>query len=200
MAHRKVKELLATGTRVVLVAPQITAGLHQLAADGRLEWKARKAEANDVAGATLVVAATNDPATNARIWKAAQSHGALINVVDNPPHCDFITPAIVRRNNVTIAISTGGKSPALAAHLRRRVEEVIGPEYGLLADLLGSLRERVMAELPDPAQRAVFWQRLVESDLLDTLRLSGENTGEPAKQARARAKKMLVEFIKTFRE
>jgi siroheme synthase-like protein len=197
VAQRKVGELLMAEARVVVVAPEVTADLRQLATDNRLEWRVRVVEADDMAGASLVIAAINDSAANARVWKAAQAHGALVNAVDDPPNRDFITPAIVRRPDVTIAISTGGKSPALAAHLRRRLEGVVGPEYGLLAGLLGSLWERVMAELPDPAQRAAFWQSLVDSDLLDMLRPSGKDVNGPAQRARIKAEEMLVEVANT---
>ncbi|MFQ5614078.1 MAG: bifunctional precorrin-2 dehydrogenase/sirohydrochlorin ferrochelatase [Anaerolineae bacterium] len=195
VAQRKVAELLAAGARVVVIAPQVTADLRQWADDGCLEWRTRLAEADDVAGAILVIAATDDPASNALIWEASRAHGALVNAVDDLPHCDFIAPAIVRRGQVTIAISTGGNSPALAAHLRRYLEGAVGPEYGLLAELLGSLRKRVMAELPDPGQRAALWQSLVESDLLEVLRRS-ESEGDAAlEQARSKAEKLVLEFI-----
>ena len=119
----------------------------------------------------MVIAATNDRATNERVAMEAERSGILCNVVDAPDLCTFIVPSVVRRGALTIAISTGGNSPALARKIREDLEEAFGEEYGELVELLGSLRKTVHAQFPeDPRKRGMLFHRLVHSDVLDLLR------------------------------
>lgn len=121
-------------------------------------------------GYVLVIAATGDSAVNARIAEEAGQHGILCNAVDDPAHCSFIFPAIHRQGDLTIAVSSGGKSPAVAARLRDRIAAGVGPEYGRLLDLLGGLREEIAARFPDFDERRRLWYRLADSEALHLLK------------------------------
>lgn len=188
VAERKARGLLAAGAQVTVIAPRPTEGLRQLAARGRIQLLEREVSPGDLDGVAVVIAATHDRQLNLRVWRQAKDHGALVNVVDDLSHCDFISPAVVQRGSVTIAVSTGGKSPALAAEIRRRLEAVIGEEYGALADLLGEMREGVRSAISDAERRAAFWRTLVGMDLLDLLRRGD------AKTARQRAESLLAQW------
>jgi len=170
VAARKVEALLACGARPTVVAPEVTGALAGLAAAGAIEIQRRAYQPGDLEGAFLVIAASDDPDVNAAAYREASSRGILVNVVDNPAQCTFLVPSVVRRGRITVAISTSGASPALAAHLRRELEQVIGPEYGALADLLARLRPEVMQQIADPEVRRRAWQAILASDVLDLLR------------------------------
>ncbi|HSW51420.1 MAG TPA: bifunctional precorrin-2 dehydrogenase/sirohydrochlorin ferrochelatase [Bryobacteraceae bacterium] len=129
-------------------------------------------------GFFLVIAATGDGALNARIAAEAGRMGILCNAVDDPPHCNFIFPAIHRQGDLTVAVSSGGKSPAVAARLRDRIAAGVGPEYGRLLELLGELRKELAARFPDFDERRRLWYRLADSEALSLLRDSrGDEAG-----------------------
>lgn len=121
-------------------------------------------------GFLLVIAATGDAAVNARIAEEAEQRRILCNAVDDPSHCTFVFPAVHRQGDLTIAVSTGGKSPAVAARLRDRIAAGVGPEYGRLLDLLGELREEIAARFPDFEERRRLWYRLADSEALNLLK------------------------------
>jgi siroheme synthase-like protein len=187
VAERKVNDLLEAGAQVTLVSPALTPALHALSQAGCIETLRRPYRPGDLAGAFLVVAATDDPQVNQQVWREAEERACLVNVADDPAHCNFIAPAVIRRGDLTVAVSTGGSSPALARRLRERLEQLIGPEYGELARLLAELRPEIRRRYPEPAarRRAVF--RLVDSGLLEIIREHGPD------QARARAHELLNE-------
>jgi siroheme synthase-like protein len=168
VAARKVEGLLAAGARVTVISPQLAPLLQEMAAQGRILVLPRAYQPGDLGHARLVIAATDDKQVNQAVWQEAQERGCLINVVDDPARCTFHAPAVVRRGKVTIAIGTGGSSPALAQHLRRELEAAIGPEYELLADNLAEFRLRVQASLP-AEKREAFWRELIDA-LLPLLR------------------------------
>jgi siroheme synthase-like protein len=173
VAERKVSGLLAAGAQTVVVSPDATFSLRQWARQGRIALHERELTPADLDGASLVIAATDDTAINARIVQKARELGIWANAVDDPACSDFIAPAVLERGSLTIAISTGGASPALAAALRRRLEVQFGDEYGALVEILGALRDEVKAAVPETAVRGQFWQRLLGRDLdvlLDMLR------------------------------
>ena len=122
----------------------------------------------------MVIAATDDPAVNEAVFREAQALGCLVNVVDDPARCSFFVPAVVRRGALTIAVSTGGKSPALARRIRQQLESLFDPAYGPLLDQMRRLRPTVQSTVPDPGRRAAFWERLLDSDVLDRLRAGDE--------------------------
>ena len=168
VALRKVKSLLSCGARVRLVSPRPTASLSGLRSS--LDLVSRPYRAADLDGASVVFAATDDPAVNVEVAREARARGVLVNVADAPTLCDFIVPSVVSRGDLQIAISTGGASPALARHLREELERVIGPEYAELVALLESVRERVLAKIADPGRRRAVFDQLVHSDLLALIR------------------------------
>jgi precorrin-2 dehydrogenase / sirohydrochlorin ferrochelatase len=157
VAERKVQGLLAAEAHVVLVSPALTEALRKWATNGVLGHIPRAFQDQDVEGCALVIAATNRHDVNAQVVAAARQRGIWVNAVDTPALCDFIAPAMVRRGSLQIAISTGGNSPLLAKRLRASIEALIGPEYGELADILGTLRTAVRSrEAPSEARRAMF--------------------------------------------
>ena len=170
IAERKVESLVECGARVKVVAREATAGLVQLAQDDTIELALRGYSPADLAGIFLVIAATDDPAVQARIGSDAKERGLLVNVVDDPANCTFIVPAVARRGELSIAVSTGGRSPALAARIREKLEGLFGPEYEEWVDLLGQLRAPLAARFPDPEERKAAWYRVVDSDWVELIR------------------------------
>ncbi|MBI3953086.1 MAG: bifunctional precorrin-2 dehydrogenase/sirohydrochlorin ferrochelatase [Chloroflexi bacterium] len=168
VAERKVAALLECGARVRVVAPRVTTPLRRWAQEGRVEHLARAYSAGDLQGALIAIAGTDDRSTNAEVYREAQGLGVLVNMVDDPDHCSFIAPALIRRGEVQIAVSTGGASPALARHLRQRLEKAVPPEYEPLAGLLGRVRRRLRREGKTPSPEA--WQAAIDEDLLALVR------------------------------
>ncbi|MEW6230783.1 MAG: bifunctional precorrin-2 dehydrogenase/sirohydrochlorin ferrochelatase [Chloroflexota bacterium] len=169
VAARRVEGLLAAGARVIVISPQLSPGLEGLAARGRITVLRRAYQPGDLAGARLAIACTDDPQVNQAVYQEAQEHNVLINSVDNPAHCTFHVPAVVRRGLVSIAISTEGASPALAARLRKDIAAAVGPEYGRLAALLAAYRPWMQAHVPQANRRKALWQEMVDA-LLPLLR------------------------------
>ena len=182
VALRKVEALLACGARVRVVAPEVGPELARLSADGRIELRTRPYAPDDLEGASLVIAATHSPAVNTAVSRDARARNILVNSVDKPDECDFITPASVRRGDLLISIFTGGKSPALSRRVRERIEEVIGPEYTEFVALLGAPRPGVMATYATEQERSRVWRRLLDSDVLALLRVG--RAAEAWEQAR----------------
>lgn len=188
VAARKVAGLLEVGAQVTVISPAFVPDLRVLAGHRRVTLVSRAYHQGDLADAVLVIAATNNPSINEAVWQEAEQRGCLVNVVDDPPHCNFIVPAIVRRGEVVVTVSTGGASPALARRLREQLESLIGPEYGELAALLAELRPVLQARFEDEKIRTQAAFRLVDSDLGDIIRHRGLDA------ARARAQELLAEF------
>ncbi|MCX7671514.1 MAG: bifunctional precorrin-2 dehydrogenase/sirohydrochlorin ferrochelatase [Anaerolineae bacterium] len=185
VAARKVAGLRAAGAMVTIISPTLSPELEQLAEAGEVQVARRAYRPGDLEGAFLAIAATDDRAVNQAVWEEAERRGCLINVVDDPDHSNFIVPAVVRRGEITLAISTGGASPALARQLRERLEAAIGPEYGVLATLLAELRPELFKRFPPGAARLAAVQRLINSDVLEIIRQDGIDA------ARARLRHLL---------
>jgi precorrin-2 dehydrogenase/sirohydrochlorin ferrochelatase len=167
VALRKARALAEAGARVRVVAPSLRP---EFAADGRFECVAAPYDRRHLEGARVVVAATDDEATNARVAADGRAAGALVNVVDRPALCDFIVPAQVRRGDLRVAISTGGASPMLARRLRERLEREFGPEYGTYLAVMREMRAEVLArDLAPETMRRVF-ERLAADDVLAAAR------------------------------
>ena len=145
IGERKARELLACHARVTVVSPCLTAELQTLAQTDRLVWRARTFLRSDVRRCALVIAATGIPAVDTAVAVEARRRSVLVNAVDWPAQCDFIFGSILRRGELQIAVSTGGRSPALAREIRRRLEPMFGPEYAELVEQVG--RERAHARL-----------------------------------------------------
>jgi precorrin-2 dehydrogenase/sirohydrochlorin ferrochelatase len=177
VATRKVRSLLDAGARVRVVAPDVEEELRELAARGVIAYEARPVSLDDLGGAFLVVSAADDPAANELIGRAALAAGLLVNVVDQPALCNFFVPATVHRGSLSVAVSTSGSSPLLARRLREKLENVVGPEYGALAELLGRVRQEFTVRCPDAATRAHAWDTL---GLAPILALLGADQAEAA--------------------
>ena len=162
VAERKLALLLRAGAQVEVIAPQPSEELERLATAGDITVSKREFEAADVCGAALVIAATDDAVVNEKVAAAAEQAGVLVNVVDQPGVGNVVMPSIVDRSPVIIAIGTGGNAPVLARMLRAKLESLIPQAYGELASLLGSLRERVRAAVPDGVARRRFWERTLD--------------------------------------
>lgn len=174
IAEGKVRGLLDAGAQVCVVAPGLTPALRGWAAAGRLTHLARAYEPGDLAGAFLAISATDDPDVNQQVWQEAAGRDLPVNVVDDPPHCSFIAPSIFRRGDLAVAVSTGGKAPALAVRLREQFERLVGDEHARFLELAGTIREPLAARFPDFEQRRVLWYQLVDSDVIDLLRRGDE--------------------------
>jgi siroheme synthase-like protein len=170
---RKVAGLLAAQISVRVISPAFTPELEHLAQTDQIEVIRRRYQSGDLAGAFMVVAATDNPEVNTLVWQEAHQRGCLINVVDNPARCNFIVPAVVRRGQVTVAVSTGGAGPVLARRLREQLETVVGPEYGELAALLAELRPEIKTRFPSDETRLKLAYRLIDSGLLAIIRREG---------------------------
>jgi len=176
VAQRKVESLLDAGARqVAVISPRLGDGLAELLRRGRIEHIARGYRPGDLEGAFVVIATTDDPAVNRAVSQEAEANGILVNVADDPDHCNFIVPSTLRRGDLVIGLSTGAQSPALAASLRRQLEQAFGSEYAAFLELAGDLRRRVARELPASA-RACFWYDLAGSQALTLLR-DGQEAG-----------------------
>jgi precorrin-2 dehydrogenase/sirohydrochlorin ferrochelatase len=165
IALRKVEGLLACGGRVRVVAPAVVPEL--LALEG-VTVDQRPWRADDVEGMWLVIAATDDPAVNRAVYDVGQRAGVWVNGADDPANCSFTLPSVVRRGDLQIAVSTGGRSPALATWLRRRIEGEIGPEYSTLLDLLAGERDTLKAA--GRSTEGLDWNSALDSDMLDLIR------------------------------
>jgi siroheme synthase-like protein len=164
----KADALLEAGARVTVVAGGPEQALRRLEQAGATVWR-RGFRPDDLDGALLCVAASDDPERRAAVFAEARARGVLVNLVDDTEHCDFAAPAVVRRGELVIAVSTGGRSPALARRLRRLLEERFGPEWEQLAELLGQVRQETLALLPDVGERSRRWSRALEPGELDEL-------------------------------
>jgi siroheme synthase-like protein len=171
-AERKVRALLEAEADVVVIAPSVTEGLRDLGRRGELAHVARRYRRGDLAGAFLVIAADADRALRAGVFAEAEAERVLCNAVDDVEHCHFAVPSILRRGELLIAISTGGRVPALAKRLRRRLTAELGWEWEALIDLLGELRDEALPQRTvDFATWAARWRAVLdrEEELLDLL-------------------------------
>jgi precorrin-2 dehydrogenase / sirohydrochlorin ferrochelatase len=156
----KISSLLEAGANVCVVSPRATPRVHEWSETGAVNWLRRKFEQHDLAGKFLVIAATPSAKVNARVFEEARRRKALCNSVDDPPHCDFFYAAVVRRGDLQIAISTNGKSPALAQRLRKRFERQFGPEYADKINELGAARARLFRAPMEPLRRRKLLLRM----------------------------------------
>lgn len=167
---RKVQGLLECGARVTLVSPQATATLAELADSGQIVWKRRDYSAADMPGQFLVMGATDDEALNRQVHADALAHGVLCNIADRPALCQFILPAVVRRGDLLLAVSTSGQSPAMAKRLRRQLQAQFGDEYATALDLLGAVRRQLLAEAHAPEAHKPIFEHLLEAGIVDLVR------------------------------
>jgi precorrin-2 dehydrogenase / sirohydrochlorin ferrochelatase len=170
VAERKTRSLIEAGAIVVLISPQVTAGLSAMGRAGAIQRLARNYRPGDLAEAWLAFEATGDDGTARAVASEAGQRGVPVNIADVPGLCTFIAPAVVQRGGLQIAISTGGASPALAGRIRRELEDTFGHEYELMIDLLARTRQWLRKHQPDSGMRARILGALVQSDLLQCLK------------------------------
>jgi len=172
----KVEGLLACDGQVVLVAPEAIEPLRELAEEGSIRWEQRDYEPADVEATFIAIAATDDTDLNIRIYEDAERRAMLVNVVDVPPLCNFILPAIVRTGPLAIAISTAGASPALAKRIKREIAEEFGAPYARMAEMLNEVRGWAKGTLPTYQDRKAFFEGIVngEPDPVELLRQGRE--------------------------
>jgi len=161
----KAEALLDAGAVVTVIAEGPARRLDALERRGA-EVRRRAYVSGDLSGAFLCVASADDPATAAAIHAEGRASGVLVNVMDDIPHCDFAAPALVRRGDLAIAISTGGRSPALARRLREDLERQYGPEWAELLEVVGDVRAQTLEALPDLSQRIRAWSRALDLEAL----------------------------------
>jgi siroheme synthase-like protein len=157
IAKAKIASLLEAGARVSVVAPEAAPEIQTLAVGNRIVWEKRRYQSSDLDGAFLVIAATSDTVVNNAVFVQAQRLGILCNAVDDPPNCDFYFPAVVRRGDLQIAISTAGESPAFAQKLRRAFEDALSANLGDWLAAIGQIRREILASYPvsDARKRAL---------------------------------------------
>jgi precorrin-2 dehydrogenase/sirohydrochlorin ferrochelatase len=167
---RKVVTLVACGATVTVVSPAVTSKLLDLAAQGQIRIKQREYDHTDLDGMFLVIGATSNEAVNQRISRDAEQRNLLCNIADVPKACNFILPAIIKRGDLIIAISTSGNSPAFAKKLRKQLETQFGEEYARLLRLMGAIRKKLLAEEHEPEAHKHLFEQLLDAGLLDMIR------------------------------
>ncbi len=170
VAARRVAGLLRCGARVSVIAPQLTPELARLVESAEIEHIARPFRDGDLSGAALALAEPGEASADAAFFAEAERRGIFANVEDDLDHCSFIMPALVRRGDLVVAISTSGRAPALAVRLRERLERELGPEYRAFLELAGRFRAPLLRAVPEFGERRRRWYELVDSDVLALFR------------------------------
>ncbi|MBS1799321.1 MAG: bifunctional precorrin-2 dehydrogenase/sirohydrochlorin ferrochelatase [Acidobacteria bacterium] len=162
LAESKIESLRTADATVTVIAPAASERIAVQAAAGEIQFHQRTYQPGDLAGAFLVVAATNDPAVNRAVFAEATATGVLCNAVDDPPFCDFYFPSVVRRGELQVAVSTAGNSPALAQQLRKELNEQLPLDLGNWLAELGQLRREVVAAEPLNESRRLLLHELAQ--------------------------------------
>jgi len=170
VASRKVKSLLDCGAIVTVVSPEFSRELENLAEHPNLFLVHRSYQASDLQGQFLVIGATDDMGLNRRISSDAQNRQMLCNIADVPDACNFILPAVIRQGDLVLTISTSGKSPAFAKHLRRNLQDTYGVEYARFLQLMGGIRKRLLAQEHAPEAHKHLFLQLIENNLVELIR------------------------------
>jgi precorrin-2 dehydrogenase / sirohydrochlorin ferrochelatase len=170
VAERKILSLLKAGAAVTVISPAITPRLNKEKEKKSLTHIARSYRKGDLRGSVLAIAATDDPLVNTRVAKDSPS---LVNVVDVPKECSYIAPSVIKRGPLTIAISTGGVSPAFSKTIRQELEKIYGPQIGEYLNFVGSIRKKALAGVSDTKKRSRFLKDLASARTLQRLRADG---------------------------
>lgn len=173
---RKVNTLLKCGAKVTVISPKATSQLADLAKQGCIELRQRDYRSSDLDKAFLVIGATDDPVLNHQIHRDAQAAQRLCNIADQPGLCNFVLPSIINQGDLSIAISTAGKSPAFAKHLKRQLKGQFGPEYGRMLDLMGEIRKRLLAAAHAAETHKPLFEQLIQGGLLEMIKTK-DHTG-----------------------
>jgi len=167
IAARKAGLLVKAQTTVIIVAPKVSTSTQQMIDNGDVTWWQAEFASQHLLDITLVIAATDNEAVNQQVYQQAKAQNILVNVADCPELCDFILPSILDRSPIVVAVSSGGKSPILARQLRARLETLIPPTYGKLAELVGNYRGQVKQHLPTLSLRRRFWEKVLQGKVAD---------------------------------
>jgi siroheme synthase-like protein len=163
VAERKVAALVQAGARVMVIAPELTANLAEWSRQQNINAVTRSYRAGDLAGYEMVFVATDDPQVNAAVYAEGKSRGVWVNAADDPAHCDFILPSVLRRGALTVAVSTGATSPALARMVREDLESYFGRDYEVVAELTAEVREELRTR--GIAPRYEKWRQALTGEL-----------------------------------
>ena len=181
IAAEKIAGLLIHGAQVEVVSPRVVGRIQKLVSQGKIVWRRRKFSSRDLDGAFLAVAATNSSIVNQTVFRACNARDVLCNAVDDPVHCDFFYPAVVRRGPLQIAISTSGQSPALAARLRRELEMQFGPEWSDWVEHVGKLRREILEKrMSAKARRRRLLEMASPDEFQEFMRRGSLNKSEAA--------------------
>ena len=176
VAERKVKLLLKCDAMVSVVSPELISRLKELNSKGKIKFFKGEFKEKYLKDMFLVIGATDNSEVNLKIYKAASKKNILVNIVDPPEICNFIVPSIVERGDLIIAISTGGKSPALSKKLRKELEYRYGFEYSKFLNTMGSLRKKISSKIRDKKKREEIYNKLVDSDIIKLIRDGDDET------------------------
>lgn len=170
VAYRKVQRLLQCGARVKVIARILSPDLEDLKDRGEIVHIDEQYASEHIASSFMVIGATDSREVNEQIFRDARTGNILVNIVDEPERCDFILPSIVERGDLAVAVSTGGKSPALARHLRQELEGIFGTEYETYLNIMGQIREIVLARGRSSDENRKIFESFVQSDMLNLIR------------------------------
>lgn len=188
VAERKVNSLLKCGAEVSVVSPDLTRRLKELNSKGEIKFLKGEFKEKYLKNIFLVIGATDNSNVNFKVYESANKKKILVNIVDSPELCNFIVPSVVERGALTIAISTGGKSPAMAKKLRKELEDRYGFEYAKFLNLMGNLRKRISSQIMDKKKREEIYKKLVDSDIIKLIRDGNDKS----------AKNRIDEIIKSY--
>ena len=170
VAQRKIETLLEHGAVVHVIAQALNSALRRHVETGVVKYGGQTFKEEDLEDAFMVIAATDDPLLNRRVSNHAQQRGLLINAVDQPSDCNFIVPSVLRRGDLLIAVSTSGKSPAMARKVREMLEERFGREYEGFLNLMGFIRKEILSRGRPQGENRTMFQELVNSPILEAIR------------------------------
>ena len=170
VAERKVISLLDASARVVVISPVLTPALKKLAREKTINYCPKSYEEGDLKGFFLAYSATDNSSVNRKVFNEAKREGILLNVVDVPKLCNFIVPSVVDRGDLLIAISTSGKSPAMAKKIRQRLEKEFGREYAIFLNIMGKVRAKLLTRSKESDTNKRMFEKLVNSPLLEWIK------------------------------
>lgn len=170
VAERKVVSLISAGARVTVVSPEFTVNLVRMGEDGKILLIRRLYQEGDLKGAFLAYAATDEEDINKRVYMEGAKKGILLNVVDEPEMCDFIVPSVVKRGALSIAISTGGASPAFAKRLRMEMEERYGEEYSVFLEIMAAIRQKLLTKGSVSDKNRKIFNKLASSNIPEMIK------------------------------
>jgi precorrin-2 dehydrogenase len=169
VAQRKIEALLEHGAEVHVISRDLTPELDREVNAGRVKHVGEEFSESHLDGAFMVIAATDDTDLNRRVSRAAQKRGLLINAVDQPDDCNFIVPSSLKRGDLRIAVSTSGKSPAMARKVREELEKHFGDEYESFLNLMGRMRREILARGLSQKENSRIFRELIDSSILEAI-------------------------------